>query len=61
MNAKQFLHLLIGLFIVVIGVFLGYKWEKEVVLILKGAIPLVIVGLGLMWALIGYIIAGDIE
>jgi hypothetical protein len=61
MNIKQFLHLLIGLFIIVAGACLAYKWEKEFLVFIKGAIPIVLVVFGILWGLIGYLLAEDIE
>ena len=61
MNIKQFLHLLIGIFIIVVGVCLAYKWEKEFFIFIKGVIPVILVILGILWGLIGYLLAEDIE
>ncbi len=61
MNIKQFLHLLIGLFIILVGVYLAYRWDEEFLIFIKGAIPVVVVVIGILWALIGYLLAEDIE
>jgi len=61
MNLKQFLHLLIGLVWILIGVYLAYVWSKEFLIVIKGALPWVLFFVGVIWALIGYVISEDIE
>jgi hypothetical protein len=61
MNFKQALHLLIGLLWILAGAFLAYYWKEEVLIVIKGALPFVLAGIGILWALIGYLLAEDIE
>ena len=61
MNLKQALHILIGLLWIAAGACLAYYWSKEVITFVKGALPFVLAGIGILWALIGYILAEDVE
>jgi hypothetical protein len=61
MNIKQFLHLLIGLFIILVGACLAYKWEREFIVFIKGVLPIALVVFGILWGLIGYLLSEDVE
>ncbi|MEO2154919.1 MAG: hypothetical protein ABGW69_03880 [Nanoarchaeota archaeon] len=61
MNFKQALHILIGLLWILAGACLAYYWDEEVLIVIKGALPFVLAGIGILWALIGYLLAEDIE
>ncbi|HID09331.1 TPA: hypothetical protein EYP13_03825 [Candidatus Micrarchaeota archaeon] len=59
MNLKQILNILIGLLIVIIGVIIGIKWKEELIIVIKGVIPLLFGITGLIWILIGYLIFSE--
>jgi hypothetical protein len=61
MNLKQLLHILIGLVWILVGVYLAYIWFEDFLIVIKGALPWVFAGIGLLWALIGYLLSEDIE
>jgi len=61
MNLKQLLHILIGLLWIAAGACLAYYWSEEFIIVVKGALPFVLAGVGVLWALIGYLLAEDIE